>query len=192
MVRWRVDDAFRVARGPRGEADDRRRSGSTDIGPVEWIGPSSESNGTAPGGRSPAGDSPTTSQRTPGAAGQERPVVGQIVVVTEAVGGDHDRRRGRRQDVVDLLRPVEVHDGDDHRPQVGGRPEREPASTQFGSWNTTTSPGPTPSAASAPASARADRSTSAKVPRHGRTAERTRKGTSPIRPRPASTISPRV
>ncbi len=45
------------------------------------------------------------------------------------------------------------------------------ASTQLGSWSTTTEPGPMPRAANAPASARAARSTSANVPAHGRTCE---------------------
>ncbi len=67
-----------------------------------------------------------------------------------------------------------------------------PASTQLGIWNRTTSPGPTPRAARAPASERAARSTSAKVPCQGRTAERTRKSTSPMWLSPSATIIPNV
>ena len=65
-----------------------------------------------------------------------------------------------------------------------------PASTQFGNWKTTTSPGPTPLARIAPARDRAARSTSAKVPRQGRTWERTRKLTPAMSPNPPATIAP--
>jgi hypothetical protein len=58
-----------------------------------------------------------------GRTGQERLVEVEVVGMAEAIGG-HDDVGGRGpEDVVDLLGPVEVHDRDDHRPQVGGGPE---------------------------------------------------------------------
>ena len=67
-----------------------------------------------------------------------------------------------------------------------------PASTQFGSWKATTSPGPTPLACSDHASERAARSTSPKLPAQGWTPERTRNVTPLISSRPAATIAPSV
>ena len=80
----------------------------------------------------------------------------EVVGVPERGRGHQDPHPGAAQDVADLLRSVEVDDGDHHRPQEGGGVEgRRRPPTQLGSWNATGSPGPTPRSASAPASRRA-------------------------------------
>ena len=66
------------------------------------------------------------------------------------------------------------------------------ASIQFGSWNATTSPGPTPRSRRPAASRRACSSTSAKVPANGRTAECTQKPASGLAAGRRATRSPSV
>ena len=93
----------------------------------------------------------------------------------ELIGGDEHLRCGGRQDVADFLSTVEVHDrNDDRAEQTPIAQNVAAASIQFGSWNATTSPGPTPRAWSPAANRRATRSTSLNVPVYGRTVECTR------------------
>ena len=126
---------------------------------------SSWSKGVAAAGSADAGVSPTTSHGVRGVRSGEQLVVhDEVVGVAEPVGGDDDVGLDRPEDVVDLLGAVEVDDRDDDRAQVGRAQNVMPASTQLGSWNITTPPGPTPRACSDVASDRAARSTSPKVP----------------------------
>ncbi len=64
------------------------------------------------------------------------------------------------------------------------------ASTQLGAWNATTSPGPTPSAASAPATRADIAARSATVPMKGRTSERNSAGASMLPAMPAASTAP--
>ena len=117
-----VDDALRVTGRPRGEGHDGRGIG-VDGGRCE-AGRFVEHRGERPS---------RTGQRTGRRAGHEpelgRPAAHEVLVdiqivgATESVGGhDHVRMHGA-EDVVELLRPVEVHDGDDDGTEIGRRPE---------------------------------------------------------------------
>ena len=75
----------------------------------------------------------------------------EIVGMAEPVGSDDELGLGDADDVLELFGPVEVDDGHHHGPGVSGAPEGDAASSQFGSWNTTMSPGPTPWSPSQPA-----------------------------------------
>ena len=57
--------------------------------------------------------------------GQHRRVVRQVVELTEAVRGDDNVGLHRANDVVELLGPVEMHDGHDGCADIGGTPERD-------------------------------------------------------------------
>ena len=59
-----------------------------------------------------------------GNTGADRVEVGEVVEVTEAVGGDEDARAGLAEDEPDFLRAVEVHDRHRHRSEERRRPER--------------------------------------------------------------------
>ncbi len=147
----------------------------------------------APAGRPAAAVSPTTSHRGTGSSGQQVGVGGQVVVVAEPVGGHHHVGRGDPQDVVDLLGPVEVHDGDDHRPEVGGRPEGDAGLHPVGQLDDHDRPrARRPGPRSDAASERAARSTSAKVPCHGRLREWTSNTSRPMPARPSATMAPSV
>ena len=101
-------------------------SGSTGVGAAIGSPSSRSANGGARGrGATPAGVSPTTQPARPGPIGEEALPHRQVVGEPEAVGGDDDGGVGGVEDVVDLLGAVEVHDRDDHRAEVGGRPERD-------------------------------------------------------------------
>ena len=127
------------------------------------------------------------------ALGEQLLVHREVVGEAEAVGGDDDRRVGGAEDVVDLLGAVEVHDRHDDGAEVGGGPEGDAGLDPV-------------RAAGAPRRRRARRpgrrggrrgsgrrrSTSAKVPDHGRTFECTWNSASPRAPRPSATIEPRV
>jgi hypothetical protein len=56
--------------------------------------------------------------------GTHRVEVGEIVEMTEAVGGDEDARAGLAEDEADFLGPVEVHDRNGNRTEERRRPER--------------------------------------------------------------------
>ena len=121
--------------------------------------------------------------------GHERLVGGEVVVVAEAVGGHDHRRRDGAEDVVDLLGPVEVHDRHDDRTEVGRRPERDAGLHPVRELEHDDVAGPDAVGAQRTGQRRAGRSTSANVPRHGRTFERTLKAMSPRRPRPRRPVA---
>ena len=112
-----------------------------------------------------------------------------MVEVAEAVGGDDDVGLGGPEDVLDLLGAVEVHDRHDHGAEVGGGPERDAGLDPVRELEHDEVAGPTPRARSSAASERAARSTSAKVPDHGRTFDRTWNARGPC-PRPVGDHRP--
>ena len=146
--------------------------------------------GWRPAGRSAAGVSPTTSHADAGRVRAGR-VGRQVVGVAEAVGGHDHIGPVAPEDVVDLLGPVEVDDRHDHGPEVGGGPERDAGLDPVGELQDDDVAGPdAPRRAAIRPGTGPARSTSAKVPDHGRTFECTANGPSPIESRPSATIVP--
>ena len=153
----RVDDALGVAGGARGEGDrsparpGRRRAGARSSVARRAGGRTA----TAPAGQRRSGRRRRQPQRR---ATRRRAARRRRRGSRCARSGRRSRRAsgGDLEDVVDLLRR-----------RRSARPARRPrpakaapqnviaASTQFGSWKTTTSPGPTPRACSEPANRRA-------------------------------------
>jgi hypothetical protein len=118
-----VDDALRVARRARREADHRRGVGVDGGGPGDRFGVEHRRERQRHRGQRRSRRVPHHQPGRHRMIGQDALVDRQEVGVPEAVGSDHDRRPRGAHDVVDLLGAVEVHDRDDHRAEVGGGPE---------------------------------------------------------------------
>ena len=126
---------------------------SSADGPSIGSASSSGAKGAAPGGKSPM---PGYHRRpaTPKVARQQWFVRLEVLEATEPIGGDHDLRMRRSDDVGELLGSEEVDDRYHHGPMNNVPQNTMPASTQFGSCNMTTSPRPMPRSRSAEANER--------------------------------------
>ena len=189
----RVDHALRVLGGARGERDRAPgRRGRPAAGPS--IGSPSSSVGERRGaaGERVGGGVADDQPARPGTVGRARPPTTARWSVSpkrSAVMTTAGSVASRMYD--DLLGAVEVHDRDHDRAEVGGAPRtrcRPPPSSAAGARRRRRArrrgrPGE-------PANERAARSTSAMVPDHGRTFDRTWNSVAPRWPRPSATIEP--
>ena len=118
-----VHDALGVTRRPRGEGHDRRCVRVDGQRVLQGIAVQQRVERDGPAGQLGVRRVPHHQPPWLGRAAEEGPVDLQVVGVAEVVGGDHHVGRGRSQDVVDLLGPVEVHDRYHGGTEVGGGPE---------------------------------------------------------------------
>ncbi len=123
IVRWECTTPFGFRGRPRGETDERRGVGINRLRAGDRVGVEERGEGLRPNRQGVRCGLARHQPARTGPVGEQPLVVGQVVDVTEAVGGHDDVGGGRPEDVVDLFRPVEVHDGYHDRSQVGRRPE---------------------------------------------------------------------